>query len=261
MAAKSDYTWQKAALICTYAFVALTVIGWLGIANFISPAPADLTLEETKQWFSDSYRWQTILGCTLLYIGSALLTPGSIQWGLMLAKIEGRSPILSITTAVCGIFISLIVFLNACAWIVCSYRAQTDPHVIQAFSDWAWFAFLFGWVYLAIEMISSAIVELKDKREQPLVPHWMAWITLFSASTMLGAIGPAFFKSGPFAYHGLIAFYVPVLVWGAYLVVTNTFLYRALLREERENMQPIIKENADLDERYLASQTIAKQAG
>lgn len=257
----NNYTSQKAALLCTYAFVALTVVGWLGIANFITPAPADLTLDETKQWFSETYRWQTILGCTLLYIGSALLTPGSIQWGLMLAKIEGKSPVLSITTAVCGIFISLIVFLNACAWIVCAYRAQTDPHVIQAFSDWAWFAFLFGWVYLAIEMISSAIVELKDKREQPLVPHWMAWLTLFSASTMLGAIGPAFFKSGPFAYHGVIAFYIPVFVWGAYLVVTNTFMYRAILREERDNEQSRIEADSSLDKRYMAAKPAATQAG
>ncbi len=233
MKAKKNFTSQKAALLCTYSFVVLTVVGWLGVAHFFLPAPAYLSPEETKEWFSETYRSRVMIGCTLFYIGSALLTPGSIQWGIMLSKIEGETPVWSITTAICGTFISLIVFLNACAWMVSSYRMETHPHVVQAFSDWAWFAFLFGWIFLAIEMVGSAIVELKDDRAAtPLVPHWVAWASLCTAITMLAAIGPAFFKAGPFAYHGLLAFYVPVSVWGTYLLVTNTFLYKAILREE-----------------------------
>lgn len=241
---------QKIALCCTWAFVALTVIGWLGIAHFYAPAPAGFSAQDTKIWFAETYKWQTIVGCTLLYIGSALLTPGSIQWGIMLAKIEGQRPVWSITTAVCGIFISLIVFLNACAWIVCSYRATTSPDVIQAFYDWAWFAFLFGWIYLAIEMVASAMVELKDKSDQPIVPRWMAWATLLSAMTMLGAIGPAFFKVGPFAYDGLIAFYVPVGVWGSYLVLTNWFMYQKLNREQEEQRNTPGRSEQEIEQGY-----------
>lgn len=66
----------------------------------------------------------------------------------MLSKIEGRRPLWSITTAVCGVFISLIVFFNCCAWIVAAYRPETGADVIQSWYDWAWFAFLLGWIYL-----------------------------------------------------------------------------------------------------------------
>ena len=103
-------------------------------------------------WFSETHHWGTIIGCTLFYIAAGILTPGSITFGIMLAKIEGRWPLWSFTTAVCGMFISLIVFFNACAWIVSAYRPETGADVVQAFYDWAWFAFLLGWIYLAIEM-------------------------------------------------------------------------------------------------------------
>jgi uncharacterized membrane protein YdcZ (DUF606 family) len=103
-----------------------------------------------------------IIGCSLFYIAAGLLTPGSIAFGIMLAKIEGRRPLWSLTTAVCGVFISLIVFFNACAWIVSAYRMESEASVLQAFSDWAWFAFLLGWIYLAIEMFATAVVELVD---------------------------------------------------------------------------------------------------
>ena len=122
-------------------------------------------------WFSETHRWGTIIGCTLFYIAAGILTPGSIAFGIMLAKIEGRWPLWSFTTAVRG-FISLIVFFNACAWIVSAYRPETGADVVQAFYDWAWFAFLLGWIYLSIEMLATAVVKLMDDRPEPMVPRF-----------------------------------------------------------------------------------------
>jgi hypothetical protein len=150
----------------------------------------------------------------------------------MLSKIEGRRPLWSITTAVCGIFISLIIFFNCCAWIVAAYRPQTGADVIQSWYDWAWFAFLLGWIYLAIEMVATGVVELMDTSAEPMVPRWFTYATFFGAVALLGAAGPAFFQSGPFAYHGLLAFYLPVVIWGAYLVLTTLFMLGSLRREE-----------------------------
>jgi hypothetical protein len=48
--------------------------------------------------------------------------------------------------------------------------------------------------------------------------------------TVFFAAGPAFFKSGPFAYHGLLAFYVPVVVWGGYIVLTTWYMLKELKR-------------------------------
>ncbi|ORW24414.1 hypothetical protein AWC19_09920 [Mycobacterium palustre] len=220
----------KIGLWCNWIFVALTAIGWLGIAHFILPARADLGLEATKVWFTDTHHWGVIFGCTLFYIAAGILTPGSIAFGIMLSKVEGRHPIWSYTTAVCGVFISLIVFFNCCAWIVAAYRPEFGADVIQSWYDWAWFAFLLGWIYLAIEMGATAIVELMDDRPQPMVPRWFTWLTVAGALTIFFAAGPAFTKSGPFAYHGLLAFYLPVAVWGAYIAVTTWFLVKELQR-------------------------------
>jgi hypothetical protein len=160
---------------------------------------------------------------------------GSTQFAFMLSKIEGKRPLWSVTEFVCGIFISLIIFFNACSWIVCSYRPEFSADVIQAFSDFAWFAFLLGWAYLALEMIATAIVELQDKREKPMVPRWFAWATIAGSIILVGAGGPAFFQSGPFAYHGLLGFYVPMVIWGVYLNGTAIYMYKELNREVLES--------------------------
>jgi hypothetical protein len=54
------------------------------------PARADLGLDATKVWFSETHHWGVIVGCTLFYIAAGILTPSSIAFGIMLAKIEGR---------------------------------------------------------------------------------------------------------------------------------------------------------------------------
>lgn len=221
---------QKFGLWCSFIFAALTVIGWLGIAHFYAPAPADLGLDATKVWFTEEHRWGTIIGCSIFYVACGFLVPASIQFAIMLARIEGRAPLWSITTGVCGIFISLIIFMNACAWIVAAYRPETGADVIQSWYDWAWFAFLLGWIYLAFEMVATAVVELMDKRAQPMIPRWFTWLTFAGAASLLTAAGPAFFKSGPFAYHGFLGFYLPMFVWGTYLIGTTWFMLKELDR-------------------------------
>ena len=227
-----NYKSQKMGIWCAWIFTLCTVVGWLGIANFISPAAADLGQEETRVWFQETHQWGTIVGCTIFYIGCGFLIPASIQFGLMLSRVEGKWPLWSITAAVGGTFIALIVFLNACAWIVASYRKDTGADVVQALNDWAWMAFLLGWIMLAVEMLASAIVEFQDKSEDPMIPRWLAWFTLLGSFILMTAMGPAFFKSGPFAYHGLLGFYLPMAVWGAYLNLTAWYMYKALSREE-----------------------------
>lgn len=225
---------QKWGLWCAWIFAALTAVGWLGIANFYAPVPADVSAEATKLFYTDTHRWRVIIGCTIFYIACGFLVPASIQFGIMLSKIEGRYPLWSITAAVGGIFISVIVFLNACAWIVAAYRTETSADIIQAWNDWAWFAFLLGWIYLAVEMLASAIVELKDKSPTPMIPRWLTWLTFAGAASLLTAMGPAFFKSGPFAYHGLLGFYLPMTVWGIYLLLTSWYMLKALDREAEQ---------------------------
>jgi hypothetical protein len=90
--------------------------------------------------------------------------------------------------------------------------------------------FLLGWIYLDIEMFATAAVELMDHRPEPMVPRWLTWLTIAGAATVFFAAGPAFFQSGPFAYHGLLAFYVPVVIWGAYIVLTTWYMLKELKR-------------------------------
>jgi hypothetical protein len=103
--------------------------------------------------------------------------------------------------------------------------------LIVALNDVAWFGFLLGWVFLSLQMLATALVGLGDASPRPLIPAWVSKASIGGAVLLACAGGPAFTKSGPFAYHGLLAFYVPMAIWGLWLDGHAWLLRRRLLEE------------------------------
>ena len=229
---------QITGLWCVFIFTALIALGWLGIAHFWMPAPADLGAEATKAFFTVTHRDGMLLGNSILTVACAFLVPGSIQFGLILAEVEGPQPLWSISAAVSGCFIALIVFLNAGFWIGAAYRPAAGADLVVALNDVAWMGFLLGWVFLSLQMVSTAIVALSDQRAQPMIPHWLSKASIVGAVLLICAGGPAFAQSGPFAYHGLLAFYIPMVIWGVWLD-THAWLMRKELR--RRLASPVLQ--------------------
>lgn len=230
---------QIFALWCTPIFSVLLAAGWLGLAHFWLPAPADLGAEATKAFFTIDHREGVLLGNSILIVASAFLVPASIQFGLMLARIEGAYPMWSLTAGVSGTFIALIVFFNGGFWIGAAYRAQASADVVVALNDVAWFGFLLGWVFLSLQMIATALIALSDKRARPMIPRHVSHASLAGSILLVCAGGPAFFQHGPMAYHGWAAFYMPMAIWGLWLNAHAWYMGRELTRimADPDNLQ------------------------
>jgi hypothetical protein len=112
----------KFGLWRNWIFVLLTAVGWLGIAHFYLPARANLGLDATKVRFSETHHWGVIIGCTLFYFAAAVLTPGSITFGIMLPKIEGGCPLWSLT------YQERTVCLSRLAGLLCAGRHLGRVH-------------------------------------------------------------------------------------------------------------------------------------
>ena len=74
---RSSIRSQKAGVRCAWIFSLLVVVGWLGIGGFYAPFPADLGIDATKEWYTETSRWPTIIGCSILYFACVFLVPSS----------------------------------------------------------------------------------------------------------------------------------------------------------------------------------------
>jgi hypothetical protein len=76
------------------------------------------------------------------------------------------------------------------------------------------------------------MVVLQDTSGRPLFPRWIAYFNIWIAISFVPTGLVAFFKTGPFTWHGLIGFWIPTISYGTWFVVMFLAL-RSAIREDR----------------------------
>ncbi len=222
---------QLLAVWCGPLFAVLTLIGFIGLAHFWAPAPADLSPEEMTKFFVEDHRSGILLGCSIYLAACCLLIVWAAELAVLTWKIEGDAPLWTLVQFMGGVGIAIVVILDCSFWISAAYRPAAHPDIVVAMNDAAWMGFLLGWPLLTMEMIANAMIALADPRPTPLIPHAVSKASLAGAVALVTAGGPAFTQSGAFAYHGLLGFYVPMLIWGSWMLSHSWYMRKAILAE------------------------------
>jgi hypothetical protein len=200
-------------IACGTLFTVFTVIGWLGMAQGLFPVPANLTPEATAAYFAE-HSLDMRTGCLLYIIGAGLFGLWIAQLGMMLAPIEGPRPVLTVAGVTAG-------------------------NGVVALNDAAWHGFLLTWPALSVQMISTGVITRLDGRTDRLVPRWLSTFSIVCGVGIAMASGPAWAKSGPFAWNGALAYYVPMLMWGAWFELHSWYMLMQVLRERRSSASGI----------------------
>src|SRR3546814_17308303 len=67
-----------------------------------------------------------------------------------------------------------------------------------------------------VQYIAIAIFTFQDGSEQPLFPRWIAYYNIWLSISFIPTGLVAFFKVGPFTWHGVIGFWIPIILWCAW---------------------------------------------
>ena len=205
------------------------VIGFVIFGGYYLPPGPMLTPEEVSQWYWQdpvSVRIAMVFCCISMTLmapyGVALAIylrgePGSPNW-LAGSNLFYLQIILATLSAVAGIIPTLF-------WQLAAFRPESaSPETVQILNDLGWYLFLGAWPSFTFWFIALAFaIFAQEEQTNPLpMPRWIAYLSLWCAILFVPAAMIAFFKEGPFAWNGLIAFYVPVViffVWAAFTCV------------------------------------------
>jgi hypothetical protein len=233
VSSRSSLRHQLFAAWCAPIFTVLTLIGFLLLAHFYDPAAASLSPEATAAFFRE-HRDGILLGGSLFILAVCPLALWTGQLGIMLWRLEGRAPVMAIGQVLSGVSIVVIIVIDASLWMGAAYRPAADGQIVQALNDAAWLGFLIAWPVLSMQMLCTAVVALKDRRPDPMFPRWLSWASVAGAVLLFTAGGPAFTHTGPFAFDGSLGYYLPVVIWAAWLDGHAFFMRRAVRRAQRE---------------------------
>jgi hypothetical protein len=215
---------------CAWSGVYLLIImaiGFVLLAGYIPTRSPGQSAAETAQFLLDNrdrIRW----GMILTMFSAALLQPLYTEIALQMQRIEGRYPALALIQFGLGTLLVLEFIYLIFFWQTAIYRVERSPELIQLLNDMAWIPFvgLSSTVVLGVAVFGIAI--LLDRRAQPVFPRWLGYFNLWCALMFTPGTFNVFFHSGPLAWNGIIAWYLPVAVFAIWLVVISIYLSKAV---------------------------------
>lgn len=202
-------TSQKACLLAGLAIAVLTVLALWPLADFLPPpSPA-----ASAAFYADYYRTNTIgirLAALLLMFGGCLYAPFFGALAVRTRRMEGGSSgVWTYALLLSSAVGSTTFFLSGMFFALASFRPERSIDITAALNDLAWFELVIPAIPATIQCVALGMAILGDRATRPIMPRWVGYANLWLGILFLPGCAIMMFKSGPFAWNGLLAFWVP----------------------------------------------------
>ncbi len=160
-----------------------------------------------------------LVGSVLIMASSVLFFPFLAAIAVFMKKIEG--PVSPWTYA----FIMIVaygfvtVFLAGLFFTVAAYRPERSDELVQVFSDIGFFFFVMPAIPGFVQNVVTGVAILGDTRQTPILPRWVGYMNLWTGVLLLPGAVVGLFKVGPFAWNGVLAFWMPAVVFAIWFNV------------------------------------------
>jgi hypothetical protein len=202
------------------------------------------------QWFHD-HHYGLLIGFGIIFVVTGLTAAANALIAYSMRRMSVSRAfaysylVLYSLSAVPGMLLMCI------ALTVGAMRPDRDPELISWLYDFAFLSYTGTMGVFLIGSVVWMVAILIDKNR--VFPKWFGYFNLCNALTEV-VVSPAWiFKSGVFAWNGLIAWWIDVVVFGIYTGVFITLLRKMILREDfGTGPLPDVAPKAELDPSVLA---------
>lgn len=215
---------QKSMLFSAYSgyvAVVLFIIGGVLLGGMIPPLlHADYSTTEFATLVGDNL-FRIRVGSVFLMFSFGLFAPFGGGIAAQTRRCE-QLPGLSYSQlmfAACGTLIALLVGFT---WALMAFRPdEYHPSTVQMFADFAYFLALFSVPVFGGWCVTIAMpIMMANEGEEPF-PRWVAYANLWAAVLYIPGMLILFFKSGVFAWHGIVALWIPFTAFFLWILVMS----------------------------------------
>lgn len=218
------------ALAMTVVYV--VVLGFL--FKMVPPPAATLSADQIAGFYQEN---QNLIkaGAVIASWTAAFMLPLAAVIGIQIRRVE-KGRIWSLLTIAGGSMMSIFLVLPPVFWGVAAFTPTRATEVTALMHELAMLTlvttdqyFIFMWVAIAVVCFTPTTV-----KHSPF-PRWFGWVTAWTALMFeLGAI--AFVpRSGVFSWNGLLVFWSPLFLFGLWITIMATLLFKSLKRQRLES--------------------------
>ncbi|MEH6348747.1 MULTISPECIES: hypothetical protein [unclassified Pseudomonas] len=219
-----------------YLYCIIVLIAWAGVAGFLPPPAQSLSVDETHQYYIDN-SLRIRIGMLMILLS----TPLYYIWGSAVSRtmqyVEGPNGTLSLIQLM-GAFGTVVATWASCVgWEASAY----DPELktaqdIKLLADYSWLWFDTTVMVSVTQFVSFGCLCLIDKNPRPLFPKWLGWFSIAMGLSFLMAVLIPFFRTGPFAWNGLLCYYVGLFDFFIWIIIATHYVLKAIKRIEQDSI-------------------------
>lgn len=202
---------RRNALICVWSGpvgFGIFGIGIWPLAHFLPPLLPSADAAAIAQIYND-HLIGIRLGSILVMFGSALLAPFFSMLIVQTKRIEGESAPLATTQLMSAAVAVAALVLGGLFWTVAAFRPDRSIEATQTLNDIGWILLVTPAAPFFVQAAALGLAILSDKTAGPILPRWSGYLCLWLAVLALPGALAIMFKTGPFAWNGILAFWLP----------------------------------------------------
>ena len=211
----------------------LLIIGWWALADFVPP-PKPLASAHAIEVFYHAHATRIRAGMVITMFGAVMAMPLGATVAYFIRRVEGFTGPLTLLQVMGAVGMAVLTFFPAMWWLIAMFRLDRSPDITRTLSDAGWLQWVGGLTIYYPTIVTMAIASFLDKSEHPALPRWFGYTNLWLVLLLLPGQLIFFFKTGPFAWNGLISFYLAFIVFGLWFPIAFYVLRRAVRRIEVE---------------------------
>ncbi|WP_163804429.1 hypothetical protein [Mycolicibacterium anyangense] len=223
---------------CGPAFVILLFGGWGLLGGFIPLIPPSFTADQVAAAYGDGANLHRI-GALLGLIGIFLTIPFFFAISMQIRRTELRVPSLAILQFASGIIVTVVLIIPVLLFIGGLFRPDRPAELTKLVNDLSYVMLILPWPPILGQLGALIVAIFSDRRPEPVFPRWLGYFNAWVAVLLLPASMIIFFKTGPFAWTGIIGFWIPAAVFGIWYLIMTAFLLRAITSEYHEDLSGV----------------------
>jgi hypothetical protein len=225
-------------LILLWTLPAVAIIwvsAFLLFPGFVHPMSPTMSAEEVAAFYRDEtarIRYSMIL---FNWFGVGLI-PLVMLLVVQVRRMAHRTPILSYSLLACSAGPPTLFLVANMFWLLGAFRPERAPELTQLFNDLAWVTFTILVPYLIAQCLLLALAIYWDRQEHPVFKPWVAYFNVLVALALAPAAFGALALTGPFAWDGLLSFWVKNIAIAVWIVVMGTVVAQTIRRQRQDRV-------------------------
>jgi hypothetical protein len=206
-------------------------LGWLLLARFLPPISPSDSAAQVADRYADLH-WQLMVAGVAIMVSTVLLLPLGALAVLLVQRIERSFGMLTLMMAFVMTTFMVLNFYTGLAFNAAAFRVDRPAELVQALNDLGFMQFMGGTpLFLAIwGVLAWAILITQPKSGVEVFPRWVGYVNLLVVICYLPEILIYLLKSGPFAWDGIVGFWIPAVLLIGYMLASPFILRDAVRR-------------------------------